>query len=246
MAYRMEQGGVGDPVISPEDWQLIFGGFDDVYRFQHRLLQELEAEWNSQVLVLRMLREQNMEHDRLPRQARDRHKVVKEYDGTDTQRRAFRHCSRTQLATVAAEKLKPPEGVCYKQRPTLRTWPARYVRIEVSEQKRHFLFTVYIKPIILPRQARDKHRGNTPKSAVFLQGSSFNVYDKDSWDKFAMGGGAGKNAFSMQHRLVCQDRLGTKQQNKGVFFLQGRGHHRVAAPSPSVAGWRLSRRVRRR
>jgi hypothetical protein len=55
----MEQGGVGDPVISPEDWQLIFGGFDDVYRFQHRLLQELEAEWNSQVLVLRVLREQN-------------------------------------------------------------------------------------------------------------------------------------------------------------------------------------------
>jgi hypothetical protein len=59
MGYRMEQGGVGDPVISPEDWQLIFGGFDDVYRFQHRLLQELEAEWNSQVLVLRVLREQN-------------------------------------------------------------------------------------------------------------------------------------------------------------------------------------------
>ena len=157
MGYRMEQGGVGDPVISPEDWQLIFGGFDDVYRFQHRLLQELEAEWNSQVLVLRVLREQNglsclslslcvfvlMEHGRLPRQARDRHKVVKEYDGTDTQRRAFRYCSRTQLATVAAEKLKPPEGVCYKQRPTLRTWPARYVRIEVSEKTALFVHCLY-------------------------------------------------------------------------------------------------------
>lgn len=72
----------GEPIISDADWNSIFGGFDDVYRFQHRLLQELEAEWNS------------------------------------------------QLAAVAAEKLKPPEGVCYKQRPTVRTWPARYVRIE--------------------------------------------------------------------------------------------------------------------
>ena len=84
-----------------------------------------------------------MEHGRLPRQARDRHKVVKEYDGTDTQRRAFRYCSRTQLATVAAEKLKPPEGVCYKQRPTLRTWPARYVRIEVSEKTALFVHCLY-------------------------------------------------------------------------------------------------------
>lgn len=69
-------------IISDADWTTIFGGFDNVYRFQHRLLQELEAEWNS------------------------------------------------QLAAVDAEKLQAPEGVCYKQRPTLRSWPARYVRIE--------------------------------------------------------------------------------------------------------------------
>ena len=63
--------------ISDADWNTIFNGFDDIYRFQHRMLQELEAEWNS------------------------------------------------QLAVAAAEKLQPPEGVCYKQRPTVRTWPAR-------------------------------------------------------------------------------------------------------------------------
>ena len=74
--------GRGECIITDVDWNAIFAGFDDVYRFQHRLLQELEMEWNS------------------------------------------------QLAAVAAEKLKPPEGVCYKQKPTLRTWPARYVRIE--------------------------------------------------------------------------------------------------------------------
>ena len=74
--------GRGETIINGADWEAIFRGFDDVYRFQHRLLQELEAEWIS------------------------------------------------QLAAAAPDKLKPPEGVCYKQRPTMRTWPARYVRIE--------------------------------------------------------------------------------------------------------------------
>ena len=37
--------------------------------------------------------------------------------------------------------------------------------------KRHFLSTFYIKTIILPRQARDKHRESTQKrTTVFPQG----------------------------------------------------------------------------
>jgi hypothetical protein len=36
-------------------------------------------------------------------------------------------------------------------------------------RKRHFLSHLYIKCIILPRQARDKHRESTQKSAVFSQ-----------------------------------------------------------------------------
>jgi hypothetical protein len=39
-------------------------------------------------------------------------------------------------------------------------------------RKRHFLRHLYIKCIILPRQARDKHRQSTQKSAVFSQASS--------------------------------------------------------------------------
>jgi len=37
--------------------------------------------------------------------------------------------------------------------------------------KRHFLGHLYIKCIILPRQARDKHRENSKKSGVFLRGA---------------------------------------------------------------------------
>ena len=37
-------------------------------------------------------------------------------------------------------------------------------------RKRHFLRHLYIKCIILPRQARDKHRESTQKRDVFLQG----------------------------------------------------------------------------
>jgi hypothetical protein len=39
-------------------------------------------------------------------------------------------------------------------------------------RKRHFLRHLYIKCIILPRQARDKYRESTQKSAVFSQASS--------------------------------------------------------------------------
>ena len=35
--------------------------------------------------------------------------------------------------------------------------------------KRHFLSHLYIKCIILPRQARDKHRESTQKRAVFCR-----------------------------------------------------------------------------
>jgi hypothetical protein len=42
--------------------------------------------------------------------------------------------------------------------------------VAVSVRKRHFLRChLYIKCIILPRQARDKHRESTQKSAVFSQ-----------------------------------------------------------------------------
>jgi hypothetical protein len=36
-------------------------------------------------------------------------------------------------------------------------------------RKRHFLSHLYIKVIILPRQARDKHRETSKKDAVFSQ-----------------------------------------------------------------------------
>jgi hypothetical protein len=36
-------------------------------------------------------------------------------------------------------------------------------------KKRHFLSHLYIKVIILPRHAPDKHRENSKKSAVFVQ-----------------------------------------------------------------------------
>ena len=41
----------------------------------------------------------------------------------------------------------------------------------VGCEKRHFLSTFYIKMIILPRQARDKHRESTQKSAVLCRTS---------------------------------------------------------------------------
>ena len=48
-----------------------------------------------------------------------------------------------------------------------RSWWARLHRCE----KRHFLRHSLIKTIILPRQARDKHRGNTPKKERFSTGA---------------------------------------------------------------------------
>jgi hypothetical protein len=43
--------------------------------------------------------------------------------------------------------------------------PELYLKVRTQ----HFLSTFYIKTIILPRQARDKHRENSKKSTVFLQ-----------------------------------------------------------------------------
>jgi hypothetical protein len=50
-------------------------------------------------------------------------------------------------------------------------WRSRASGSAASTQvrKRHFLRHLYIKCIILPRQARDKHRENYKKSAVFPQ-----------------------------------------------------------------------------
>ena len=45
-------GGKGEPIIADEDWDQIFGGFDEVYKFQHRLLQELEAVRSQAILQL--------------------------------------------------------------------------------------------------------------------------------------------------------------------------------------------------
>jgi hypothetical protein len=42
-------------------------------------------------------------------------------------------------------------------------------RMEWKVRKRHFLSTFYIKMMILPRQARDKHRENSKKEAVLSQ-----------------------------------------------------------------------------
>ena len=41
----------------------------------------------------------------------------------------------------------------------------------IKVRKRHFLSHLYINAIILPRQARDKHRENSKKSGVFSQGT---------------------------------------------------------------------------
>lgn len=49
--------------------------------------------------------------------------------------RMVKDLSTPEGVAPLAEKLKPPEGVCYKQRPTIRTWPARYVRIEGKYHK---------------------------------------------------------------------------------------------------------------
>jgi len=47
-----------------------------------------------------------------------------------------------------------------------------------TARKRHFLSHLYIKCIILPRQARDKHRENSKKSGVFSQGPRFACIDQ--------------------------------------------------------------------
>jgi len=48
-----------------------------------------------------------------------------------------------------------------------RTAPSGLQAQYIKARKRHFLSHLYIKCIILPRQARDKHRENSKKSAVF-------------------------------------------------------------------------------
>jgi hypothetical protein len=68
-------------------------------------------------------------------------------------------------------------------------------------RKRHFLRHLYIKCIILPRQARDKHRENSKKSAVFPQVSALDcgaVGDgvTDDWE--ALQGAVRKTPFLSQ------------------------------------------------
>eukprot|EP01046_Picozoa_sp_COSAG06_P026446 COSAG06_NODE_2274_length_7194_cov_81.563073_10_plen_149_part_00 len=81
-----------------------------------------------------------MESDHLPRQARD-NKNTREK--TETTRPVF-----------AAQEIHIAPDV------------ALFIK---QVRKRHFLSHSYIKCIILPRQARDKHRESTQKSAVFSQ-----------------------------------------------------------------------------
>jgi hypothetical protein len=138
----------GEQIISDADWDSIFGGFDDVYRFQHRLLQELEAEWNS------------------------------------------------QLAAVAAEKLKPPEGVCYKQRPTLRTWPARYVRIEGKA------FNVYDKSDWEKFAAGEGSRP-TPRGSSIADCSKLSNVKKGAPEMLPSGTGFG-SAKSSKAKIILE------------------------------------------
>jgi hypothetical protein len=48
--------------------------------------------------------------------------------------------------------------------------------VVASVQKRHFLRHLYIKTIILPRQARDKHRESTQKRVVAFFAGGFGTW----------------------------------------------------------------------
>ena len=49
----------------------------------------------------------------------------------------------------------------------------------IKVRKRHFLRHLYIKCIILPRQAQDKHRENSKKNGVFSQALRKSTGDSD-------------------------------------------------------------------
>ena len=80
----------------------------------------------------------------LPRQARDKHRET-------SKRVCFEYKFDLSSSTKGLSRKHLYEGL--------------------KVRRRHFLSTFSIEKIILPRQTRDKHRENSPKSAVFLQGS---------------------------------------------------------------------------
>jgi hypothetical protein len=89
----------------------------------------------------------------LPRQARDTHR-----ENSKTQRR---------FPTAGDAHPRPRSG---SGQTASRPHSASHTQPHLSEvSKRHLLSHFYIKMIILPRQARDKHRESTQKSAVFFQ-----------------------------------------------------------------------------
>jgi hypothetical protein len=86
---------------------------------------------------------------------------------------------------------------------------------------------LYIKTIILPRQARDKHRGNSEKQmAFFAPPTRRNVavaapppFDDEPC----------RNAFSLNRSYVCPEPV---LANDAVFSLKWHREKGVSAPAP--------------
>jgi hypothetical protein len=111
--------------------------------------------------------------------------------------------------------------------------PTRRLRCE----KRLFLRHLYIKCIILPRQARDKHREKLRKEWRLSSGDTYESYDTLSYEVYLSISSANVGV-AWTHDLVwktrswdavlrksscCQDRLGTnigKTQTRDAFFLR--------------------------
>ena len=104
------------------------------------------------------------ENDDLPRQARDKHKDN----------------SKRMIITVQAEKSRGEHSASGSLMSTCCQTRLCFTRIQRQgqskslawavriEKRDYFLSQVYIKIIILPRQARDKHRKSSKNSTFFL------------------------------------------------------------------------------
>ena len=71
-----------------------------------------------------------------------------------------------RLSRVIEQLRRPIEWICHHTIPH-EPEPGEETTRWLGCEKRHCLRHLYIKPIILPRQARDKHRENSKKGAVF-------------------------------------------------------------------------------
>ena len=79
-------------------------------------------------------------------------------------------------------------------------------------RKRHFLSHLYIKCIILPRQARDKHRESTQKSAVFSQAEGHAAALPTGWSTARHVG--------KKKRTFCQNEKRAKMAQKDRLYLR--------------------------